>query len=106
MCNCRKDIKVDESYVSFKNIDCFENACVVVDNLLRLLEKPENSNAYWEKFVKKIPEAYYLRDAAKDPQELLLYLVCSSAAIIGEFFENIEDEEACHALEKCESECC
>ncbi|MGE4318724.1 MAG: N(2)-fixation sustaining protein CowN [Deferribacterales bacterium] len=106
MCGCKKTIKVDESYVSFKNIDCFENACCVVDHILALLKKPENNNAYWEKFVGKIPEGYYARDVKKDPKELLLYMVCSSASNIFELFENAEDEEGVFAMQKCEQECC
>ena len=108
MCNCKKkkDIRVDESYVSFKDIDCFENACGVIDNLLRLCENPKYNNAYWEKIIAKIPKAYYSRDAKQDTTEELLYLVCSNAFYIIELFEEAEDEEAIHALDKCEQECC
>jgi len=106
MCNCKKDIKVDESYVSFKNINCFENACVVIDHLLKILKEPQNSNAYWERFVTRIPDAYYARDARQDSKEVLLYMVCSCASNIGELFDAVADEDAAHALEKCESECC
>ena len=54
MSDSKKEIKVDESYVTFKNIDCFENACCIIDNLLRLLkENPDHNNAYWEKFIAK-----------------------------------------------------
>jgi len=102
----KKNIKVDESYVSFKNIDCFENACCVVDNLLRLIKNPEYNNPYWEKFVEKLPAAYYSRDVKQDPSEALLYHVCSNAFYIIELFEDSEDEEAIHALAKCEQECC
>lgn len=106
MCNCKKSIKVDESYVTFKNIDCFGNACAVIDNLLRLLKDPANMNPYWEKIISKIPEAYYVRNAQADSSQALLYLVCSNASNIMELFENLEDEEAIFALEKCEQECC
>ena len=106
MCKCKKEIKVDESYISFKNIDCFENACAVIDNMLRLLENPKNNNPYWEKFVPKIPKAYYTRDPKDDPSEALLYLVCSNAFYIIELFEDADDDEAIHSLEKCEQECC
>jgi len=106
MCNCKKEIRVDESYVSFKNIDCFENACSVVDNMLRILDEPKNMNAYWEKFIPKIPKAYYSRDAKDDTKEELLYLVCSNSFYIIELFEEVDDEEAIYALEKCEQECC
>lgn len=105
-CCKKKEIMVDESYVSFKNIDCFENACSIIDNMLRLLEEPKNNNAYWEKFVAKIPKAYYSRNPKDDPSEALLYLVCSNSFYIIELFENAEDEDAIHALEKCEQECC
>ncbi|MGD9809274.1 MAG: N(2)-fixation sustaining protein CowN [Deferribacterales bacterium] len=109
MCDCgknKKEIQVDESYVSFENIDCFENACQVIDNLLRILKDPANNNPYWEKFVKNIPEAYYTRKFADDPREAVLYHVCSNAFYIIELFEDVDDEEAIHALAKCEQECC
>lgn len=105
-CEKKKEIRVDESYTSFKNIDCFENACSIIDHMLRLLEEPKNNNAYWEKFVPKIPKAYYSRNPKDDPSEALLYLVCSNSFYIIELFENAEDEDAIHALEKCEQECC
>ncbi|XOB65647.1 N(2)-fixation sustaining protein CowN [Deferribacteres bacterium DY0037] len=106
MCNCKKNIKVDESYVSFKDIDCFENACLVIDNLLRILKEPKNTNAYWEKFIEKIPEAYYARNSEQDPSEALLYLVCSCTSNIMELFEEIDDDDAIDAMSKCEQECC
>ena len=108
MCNCKKkrEIRVDESYVSFKDIDCFENACEVVDHLLRICKIPEYNNAYWDKFITKIPPAYYSRNEKDDPTEALLYLVCSNAFYIIELFEEADDDDAIHALEKCEQECC
>ena len=102
----KKEIRVNESYTSFKDIDCFENACNIIDHLLRLCKDPKNSNAYWEKFIPKIPEAYYTRDEKKDTTEALLYLVCSNAFNIIELFEESKDEDAIHALNKCEQECC
>ena len=108
MCNCKKknEIKVDESYISFKDIDCFENACNVVDNLIRICKDPKNNNAYWEKFITKIPEAYYSRNTKEDSSEALLYLVCSNSFYIIELFESVEDEVAIQSLDKCEQECC
>ena len=105
-CQNKDKIRVDESYISFKDIDCFENACLVVDNLLRICKDPQYNNAYWEKFIAKIPEAYYARDQKKDPTESLLYLVCSNSFYIIELFEEADDEKAIYALEKCEQECC
>jgi hypothetical protein len=99
-----KEIKVDESYESFENIDCFENACNVVDSMLKLLKN--DNNPYWEKFITKIPKAYYSRNIKDDPKEELLYLVCSNAFYIIDLFEHREDEDAVYFLEKCEQECC
>lgn len=101
-----KEIRVEERYESFKNIDCFENACLVIDNMLRVLKDPKNMNLYWEKIVPKIPEAYYKRDAKLDTSEELLYLVCSNVFYIEELFENAEDEEGLFILSKAEQECC
>jgi len=108
MCRCKKEkeIRVDESYVTFKDIDCFKNACDVVDHLLRLSKDPRYGNAYWDKFITQIPQAYYDRDPKKDPSEALLYLVCSNAFYIIELFEDANDDEAIYALDKCEQECC
>jgi len=102
----RDEIRVDESYISFKNIDCYENACVVIDNLLRVLEEPKNKNAYWDKVVSQIPKSYYTRSVKEDTSEELLYLVCSNVFYMIEFFEELEDEEAINSLDKCEQECC
>ena len=101
-----REIKVDESYKSFENIDCFENACNVIDSMLEWLEDENNNNPYWDKFITKIPQAYYSRNIEDDPKEELLYLVCSNAFNIIELFENIDDENAIFFLEKCEQECC
>lgn len=108
MCNKKekREIRVEESYTSFKDIDCFENACNIIDHLLRLCENPKYNNVYWEKFIPKIPEAYYARDAKKDTTEALLYLVCSNAFNIIDLFEESGDEDAIHSLDKCEQECC
>jgi len=102
----RDEIRVDERYESFKNIDCFENACVVLDNMLRVLENPANMNLYWKKIVPMIPKAYYDRDFKSDEKEEVLYLVCSNVFYLEELFEKADDEAGTQALRKCELECC
>lgn len=101
-----EEIRVDERYVSFENIDCFENACVVIDHLLRVTQNPEHMNLYWKKIIPTIPEAYHARDYKADTKEELLYLVCSNVFYFEELFENADDEAALLALRKCELECC
>jgi N(2)-fixation sustaining protein CowN len=101
------EIRIDERYVSFENIDCFENACVVVDNMLRVLENPEHMNLYWKKILPMIPEqAYKARNAKLDESEVLLYLICSNVFYIEELFENADDAQGLAALKRCELECC
>lgn len=99
-------IRIDERYVSFARIDCFENACLVIDELLRVVERLEHVNLYWKKIIPTIPSAYYARDAAQDSSEALLYLVCSNVFYLEEFFEQNEHEAGISALRRCELECC
>jgi len=100
------EIRIDERYVSFEKIDCFENACCVIDHMLRVLENEAYMNLYWKKVVPTIPAAYYSRKAIDDESEALLYLVCSNVFYIEELFEKAEDEQGFAALRKCELECC
>ena len=99
-------IRIDERYVSFENIDCFENACLAIDRLLAVLEDAEHVNLYWKKIVPTIPQAYYDRNAKGDEKEALLYLVCSNVFYLEELFENEEDDAGLNALRRCELECC
>lgn len=100
------EINIDESYVSFNKINCFENACLVLDHMLETLENPAHMNIYWEKVIPKIPQAYYDRDEKADTKEEVLYLVCSNAFYLDELFENAQNELAIELLNKCEFECC
>ncbi len=100
------EIRIDERYVSFENIDCFENACLVIDHLLRITGEAEHVNLYWKKVIPTIPQAYYDRDPKADEKEALLYLVCSNVFYLEELFENSDDEAAISALRRCELECC
>ncbi len=98
--------RIDERYVSFENIDCFLNACLVVDCVLEVLKEEKNRNKYWEKVLPSIPQAYYDRDAKEDKSEALLYFVCSNVFYIEELFEKAEYEPGILALRRCELECC
>ena len=99
--------RVDERYTSFENIDCFDNACKVIDNLLRVLEDATLYNAYWEKYVPLIPKSYYEPTTSTlKAKEDLLYFVCSKLFFIDELFDEAEDEVASHSMKLCEVECC
>lgn len=98
--------RIDERYTTFTNIDCFQNACKVVDHLLRVLEDKQYMNAYWEKNVPLIPQAYHEPENDSLQKEDLLYFVCSKLFYIEELFEEAEDEEAENIIKMCEMECC
>lgn len=101
-----QEIRVDERYVSFENIDCFENACLVIDQLLESTKDPKHMNLYWKKIIPSIPQAYYDRNEKSDTKEELLYLVCSNVFYLEELFEKAENELGLYVLSKCEQECC
>ena len=99
-------IRIDERYVSFENIDCFENACRVIDEMFKVLEESGHVNLYWKKIIPTIPQAYYDRDSRADEKEALLYLVCSNVFYLEELFENADPQPGLDALRKGELECC
>ncbi len=101
-----ENYRIDERYVTFENIDCFENACCVLDHLLRIVDASEHVNLYWKKIIPTIPQAYYDRDKKADEKEEVLYLVCSNVFYLEELFEDADDEAAQEALRRCELECC
>lgn len=98
--------RVEERYVSFEQIDCFENACKVVDNLLRVTRDEKYNNLYWQKVIPNLPAAYYSRNPEEDKSEVLLYFVCSNVFYLEELFEKADDEDGINALRVCELECC
>jgi len=101
-----EEIRIDERYVSFENIDCFENACLVIDEMFKVIEASEHVNLYWKKIIPTIPQAYYDRNSKADEKEALLYLVCSNVFYLEELFENVDHEPGLNALRRCELECC
>lgn len=98
--------RIDERYTSFANIDCFTNACNVIGHMLRITEQPNMMNAYWEKYIPQIPEAYFKPENKNLQKEDVLYFVCSKVFYFEELFEHAEDEAALASLSVCELECC
>lgn len=50
---------VRDRYVSFANIDCYENAILVLDAMHELFQQhPEARNELWVRFEQLIPEDY------------------------------------------------
>ena len=56
-------MEVKDRYVTFNNIDCYENAALVLDAMNELFElKPESKNGLWINFMDKIPEELVAED--------------------------------------------
>ncbi len=98
--------RVNERYISFKNIDCFNNALEVLDLMVETTKEPKNDNPYWQKIRSSLPEGYTKRDPEFDKKEELLYIVCSNVFYLEELFEDAGCEEGLEALNRCELECC
>ncbi len=94
---------IHERYITFKNIDCFEKSCRVLDELLNFLEKRKDiHNPFWERFIGKIPKTYY----SKEKDEDILYLVCANVFYIDDLFEENDYEPGIAVMRDCELECC
>ncbi|MBN2767758.1 MAG: N(2)-fixation sustaining protein CowN [Campylobacterales bacterium] len=97
---------IRDRYVSFKNIDCYENASVVLDAMCELFEsEPKSKNAFWIRFMEMIPQDYKEVFSAKEHKDTL-YQVCSNLFYIYDLFEEYDFESGIIAMELCELECC
>jgi len=97
---------VRDRYVSFANIDCYENATQVLDALYELFGMhPEAKNALWERFEALIPEDYTEVFAKKNSKDIL-YHICSHVFYLSALFEEYSFEKGIALMEKAELECC
>jgi hypothetical protein len=101
-----RDKSIEERYTSFKNIDCYKNASLVLDAMNELFAKePESKNALWDSFMEKIPDNYHEVFEKGDNKDTL-YLVCSNVFYIFDLFEEYEFDKGIELMDKCELECC
>lgn len=95
-----------DRYVTFSNIDCYENAALVLDAMNELFTlKPASKNKLWVKFMEAIPQNYREVFALADSQDTL-YLVCSHVFYISDLFDQYEFEKGLEVLDQVEMECC
>lgn len=88
-----------DRYKTFSNIDCYENAALVLDAMNELFElKPESKNKLWIKFMDKIPKNY--REVfKKDEGHDTLYLVCANVFYISDLFDDYDFEKGIEVLD-------
>ncbi len=95
-----------DRYVSFHNIDCYENAILVLDAMYALFkEYPEAKNELWIRFESLIPANYTEVFAKKDSKDIL-YHICSHVFYLCALFEEYDFEEGILLMERAELECC
>jgi len=98
--------KAKDRYVSFNNIDCYNNAIKVIDAMKELFElNKQSKNSFWVNFEKKLPKDY-TKVHAKDGCHDILYLVCANVYYISDLFEEYDFEKGIKLLDKAELECC
>ncbi len=99
-------MKTKDRYITFQNIDCYENAALVLDAMIALFEeKPEAKNSLWLNFMEKIPENY--REVwSKGEEKDTLYLVCANVFYISDLFEEYDFLQGIEVLDQVELECC
>lgn len=98
--------EVRDRYVSFNNIDCYENATDVLDALYELFElHPEAKNELWVRFNTLIPQDYKAVFAKHDSKDIL-YHICSHVFYLCALFEEYDFEKGIELMEKAEMECC
>lgn len=99
-------MKTKDRYITFQNIDCYENAALVLDAMIALFEeKPEAKNNLWLNFMEKIPENY--REVwSKGEEKDTLYLVCANVFYISDLFEEYDFLQGIEVLDQVELECC
>lgn len=98
--------EVRDRYVTFANIDCYENAILVLDAMNELFAlHPEAKNELWVRFETLIPQNYKEVFAKKDSKDIL-YHICSHIFYLSTLFEEYEFEKGVTLMEQAEMECC
>jgi N(2)-fixation sustaining protein CowN len=97
--NTKIDGSETDRYITFKGLDCDENARVVMDCIDKQLASPGHSNEFWDYFNKK-----RAGNSVSKPDDL--FLIHSNINQVRELFETWNDEESMELLIKLEEECC
>jgi N(2)-fixation sustaining protein CowN len=98
--------ELKDRYITFNNIDCYENAAYVLEAMDELFNHaPESYNDFWKRFMDTIPENYK-EEFVKGDNKDTLYQVCSNVFYIFDLFEEYDFEKGIKMMDQCELECC
>lgn len=88
-----------DRYISFKGLDCNENARLVMQCIDHQLAIPGHNNEFWDYFNKKRAGT-----SVSKPDDL--FLIHSNINQVRELFETWDDAASMKLLVKLEEECC
>lgn len=91
-----------DRYVSFKGINCDDNAGRLIAAIRRHIDDPAKTNPFWERFKERLAAADAVRARTADG----LCLLCAHVCYIDELFEEHDDAAGLALLRKLEDECC
>ena len=95
-----------DRYVTFVNIDCYENAKAVLDAMYELFTLyPQAKNPFWERFETRLPDDWAnspIDEGGKDT----LYQVCSNVFYFEELFDEYDFDKGLRLLSTAEYDCC
>lgn len=98
--------EIRDRYISFDNIDCYNNAIKVLDAMYELFESnPASKNSFWKNFEKQLPKDYKIEYSKGDSKDIL-YLVCANVFYISDLFDEYDCEKGILLLDRAELECC
>jgi len=95
-----------DRYVTFENIDCYNDAKLVLDAMYELFNiKDEAKNEFWLRFETKLPNDYTTTPVDELGRDIL-YVICSNVFYLEELFEKYEFEKGISLLTTIEFDCC
>ncbi len=93
-------------YITFENIDCYNNAKLVLDAMNELFQQEsEAKNEFWRRFETKLPDDYTTTPVDELGRDTL-YVVCSNVFYIEDLFERYKFEKGLQLLDTTEFDCC
>ncbi|WP_304546400.1 N(2)-fixation sustaining protein CowN [Sulfurimonas microaerophilic] len=98
--------EIKDRYITFENIDCYQNAALVLEAMDELFKQiPDAFNDFWKRFMHTIPQNYK-EEFVKGEYKDTLYQVCSNVFYIFDLFEEYDFEQGIEMMDQCELECC
>jgi hypothetical protein len=95
-----------DRYITFENIDCYNNAKLVLDAMYELFDaNSEAKNEFWERFETKLPSDYITTPVDELGRDIL-YVICSNVFYLEELFEKYTFEKGTALLNTTEFDCC